>query len=327
MENEDPNEHVASKKPRVAVRDTGVADWRGEETLAWKVTFHQASLLRSFVDVLGSILSRLQIRVCKDDDFEGVRIEAIDAKRVCLVAGQLACAVKLAEGVPPEKMCFCVDTGTLSTCLRSVSQHFSIDMEQHTDTDVVVVRSYEVICQNYVCTFKLPTLAEDDETVKLQKLDHRYVVEFETTTLRSIVKNCMALKGDNLIFTVHEQRHASEAGVLARLIITAEGNAEQEHVFHSVAREDAGTLVLRAAVSSSGSGSPDVPGRSLFAPEPAYRGTFSVTYLNQFLKNMDRNSITLRLAEKHPLVVTYPLGIEKSSVCFVLAFKTTDDDD
>ena len=58
---------------------------------------------------------------------------------------------------------------------------------------------------------------------------------------------------------------------------------------------------------------------------PGVLGQFSASYLNLFLKSMERQIITMKLSQDRPLLVHYPLGADKSYICFVLAPKTAEE--
>ena len=62
----------------------------------------------------------------------------------------------------------------------------------------------------------------------------------------------------------------------------------------------------------------DLPERSQLTTH--YKGDFSVAYLSQFLKCMERNSLIIRLCQDKPLLMQYPLGLE-NFVRFILAPK------
>ena len=285
---------------------------------AWKLTFHQTTALRTLIDVVSNVINRVNIKVVSKEDFRGISVESIDSKRVCLIAAQLAC--KIDGGCGEGDVCFCVDTTTLSTCLRSVSPLYSIDVARAPGSEEVVLRSYEIISNNYTSQFKLPTLAHDNDDVKLHDIDYDYFIEFDLFTLRSIVKNCIALKGENISIMVEEPKVLGSVRH-TRVTVRSEGNAEQTHVFHSatenVAQDTGEPLVIRATGDTA-----DLP--TVAQMHVQYDETFSAAYLNSFMKNMEKNSITMRLAAGKPLVLSYPLGIENSSICFVLAAKAGD---
>lgn len=302
----------------------------------WTLTFHQTHAFRTLIDVVANIIGRVNVKIKNGEDedgFSGISVESIDPKRVCLIAAKLGCDVA-ADALDPD-MCFCVDTQTLGTCLRSASPNYSIDISKRRENDEIIVRTYETICSSYSSTFRLPTLAHDDEVVKLTGIDYNYVIEFDLGTLRSIVRNCIALKGENVTLEVEEPVTSDDAFQTTRLTIRSEGNAEQVHVFTSrtarandtnaaadsnAAREP---VVIRTITSDDTA--PDDETDGVEVPmRTAYKETFSASYLNLFMKNMDRTCITMRLAPKKPLVLSYPLGVEKSNICFVLAAKVDD---
>lgn len=302
----------------------------------WTLTFHQTHAFRTLIDVVANIIGRVNVKIKKGDDddgFAGISVESIDPKRVCLIAAKLACDVT-AEDLEPD-MCFCVDTQTLGTCLRSASPNYSIDISKTRESDEIVLRTYETICSSYISHFRLPTLAHDDEVVKLTGIDYNYVIEFDLGTLRSIVRNCIALKGENVTLQVEEPKTEDKQYQTTRLTIRSEGNAEQVHVFTSRTarseiqetpdKENAGhePVIIKTITSDDAAGDDDVNG-AFVDMKSLYKETFSASYLNLFMKNMDRTCITMRLAPNKPLVLSYPLGVEQSNICFVLAAKVDD---
>jgi hypothetical protein len=298
-----------------------------ENNNAWCLTFHQTSALRTLIDVVATIIGRVNIRVVNAATFSGISVESIDSKRVCLVAAKLACDV---SSLPVSKdcdedensECFCVDTTTLSTCIKSITSNYSLELARRKGSDEVELRAFEILCNCYSSTFRLPTLAHDHDKVKLQDMDIDYVVEFDMQTLRSIVRNCINLKGENIRIMMEEDRENTSPVKKTRLTLRSEGNAEQTHVFHNVTSnetdDDGKAVSIRTMETVDGS---DFRNMKVW-----YDETFSSAYLNMFLKNMEKNSITMRLADKKPLVLSYALCSDKSSnICFVLAAKATED--
>ena len=57
-----------------------------------------------------------------------------------------------------------------------------------------------------------------------------------------------------------------------------------------------------------------------------YEERYSAQYLNFFLKSMERQIITMKLSADQPLIIHYPLGADRSYICFVLAPKAEDDE-
>ena len=283
-------------------------DEDAESENSFHITFDQTQSLRVLVDVISNILHRVDIQVMKDEKFEGIHIESIDPKHICLIVARLSCSVsKLAD---PCK--FCVDTVTVNTCLKSVNSHYSLDIKNDDESSNVIMHAYETISNNYTTHFSVPTLVSEPENVKLSDLEYDYTIEIDLITLRTIVKNTIALRGNEVQFVVEEPQETTPYKYTILTIIT-DGNAKQKHQFHSITeKKGGGTCVIRTE-----EGGVEFPEHQKF--DVKYSETFSAQYLNHFLKSMEKQVITMRLSKTKPLILNYPLGSDKSYICFVLA--------
>lgn len=273
------------------------------------VTFEQTPPLRTMVDVVSNVLSTVEFKVVRQDDFEGIHVESIDTKQVCLICCQLACNVKAAS----SDARWCVDTQVFNTCLKAVPSHYSLDIKNADGSSDIFMHAYESLSQTYSTRFKIPTLVSETESVSLSDLDYNYTIEIDLSTLRSIVRNTIALRGSDITFRVEEPENGSTHRHTI-LSIISEGNAQQHHMFHSVTdTKDGAACVIRTDQSEV---------RHTYAQAKLvkrYEEVFSATYLNHFLKSMERHQITMKLSEGKPLILNYPLGGDQSYICFVLA--------
>lgn len=294
---------------------------RDREIVEWLLRFHHTNSLRTLIDVVSNVITRVNIKICSGPAFSGIKVESVDPRRVCLVAAKLACHVE-GDSIDCDTS-FCVDTATLSTCLKAVASNYSIDLSKNVEQEEIIMRSYELIQNSFCSIFTLPTLAHDCEKVELTEIDHNYIVDFDLGTLRTIVKNCIALKGENISFCVEAPKSTCDRNGLTirktRLTVRSEGNAEQKHIFKSVTEQSSvkdGTIIK--ANESTEIKETD------FEEEMTvwYDETFAASYLSNFMKNMEKNSVTLRLSPEMPMVMSYALDSEGSSICFVLAVKT-----
>lgn len=277
------------------------------------ITFDQTIPLKTLIDVVSNVLLRVEVCIVKDDKFEGIQIESIDHKHVCLIYAKLACKVN-AMGDDAK---FCVDTQTLNTCLKAIQPHVSVDIRGYADSSDVTLHGYETISNNYCTTFHIPTLVSDAESIKLTSMDYTFTVELDVNTLRNIVKNTLMLKGSDIRFRVEEQAESQPYRYTVFTIAT-DGNAKQTHQFHSVTEsKGGGTCIIRTDETGV-----DLP--SVGELRVRYEDSFSATYISNFLKSMERQNINLLLSKDKPLILQYPLGAEKSKIWFVLAPKIKD---
>lgn len=304
---EEDDEDVAASPTRAAAH---VADVNIDDDCIFLVSFDQASPLRTLIDVISNVLVRVEIYIVNTESFQGIQIESIDAKQVCLINAKLVCTVHHMVG----EARFCVDTQTFITCLKAVPPHFSLRICGSTQTSDITLHSYESISNNYCTTFDVPTLVSDSEPVKLSPMDYTFTVELDVLTMRTIVKNTLALHGNDIRFTVEEQ--VGDLPFKYNIFtISTDGNAKQKHQFHSVTQSRSNaTCIIRTDETAV-----DLPPRGELTTR--YEDCFSANYLNNFLKAMERQTIDLFLSPGKPLIFQYKLGPEQSRVCFVLAAK------
>ena len=255
------------------------------------------------------------------DDFEGIVIENIDEKRVCIVHARLACEVEAAPDA--GDMRFSVSLETLSVLMRNVSSHYTMELVKYAGADDLELVSRDQITNAKVNSSRINTLCKEFAKDGMKQMQYQFTVQIELATFRSIVKTAKDLHARNLRFTVFERRAGSRRNIL--FCLSSKGDAENKHYFSSAVNDQG---VICTVDDGEQGEEPDA-----FSEEDRkYDGSFSIAYLNTFLKSMDRQQLTLRLcpelvgSQHKPLIVLYPLGPDKSYVCFVLAPKIDDDE-
>lgn len=290
--------------------------------LEWRVTFDQTQGLRTLVEVVGNILTRINFRITYDTKREThfLCIDSIDPQHVCMIQARLIC--EKTYHMDDRDVDFCVDSNILNLILKNIPTHYSIDMEKRKDCPDISINAYETLSNSHQTKFDIPTLVDDSETMQLSDMSYKYTIEIDLGTLRQIVKMSMALRANQLEFTVREPSDRNNGVSRTTFVIGSRGDATQAHSFHSATvaeGDDQDTYVIRAATDST---APDA--KEDAATRVVYNDAFSAQYLSFFLKSMERQIITMKLSQDKPLIVHYPLGADKSYICFVLAPKTTE---
>jgi hypothetical protein len=308
MENE-TNEMPSVKKQKIS------------NDIEWIITFDQTQGLRSLVDVVGNILNRVNFRINADNKKDGffLCIDSIDPQHICMIQARLSC--EKSEGLKGGEM-FCVETRTLNTLLRNVPPHYSLDLIKNKNTADICMRTYETLSNSHETHYELATLVDESETMKLTDMSYKYTIEMDLTTLRQIVKMSQQLRAEKIEFSVKEPKESKKGVSRTTFCISSSGDATQEHRFNSATMSESSddTCIIRAATDSTGPET--IAGETLLTQ---YADAFSTEYLNYFLKSMERQIITMKLSPEKPLILHYPLGAERSYICFVLAPKTTTD--
>lgn len=289
----------------------------------WKITFDQTQGLRTLVDVVGNILNRVNFRIMHDTKKNTffLCIDSIDPQHVCMIQARLSCE-KIYNLKGDES--FCVDTNILNTLLKNVPAHYSLDLVKNTSSPDIHMRTYESLSNSHETHYILSTLVDDSESMQLTDMEYKYTIEIDLGTLRQIVKMSQALRANHIEFSVKEPYDSTKNVSRTTFSIASRGDACQEHRFNSATVTEPGnesqTCIIRAATDSTG---PEIDDSEQL--EKKYNDAFSTQYLNYFLKSMERQIITMKLSQDKPLILHYPLGADRSYICFVLAPKTNDD--
>lgn len=289
----------------------------------WKITFDQTQGLRTLVDVVGNILNRVNFRI-NHDAKKGIYflcIDSIDPQHVCMIQARLTC--EKTYNLTGDEM-FCVDTNILNTLLKNVPPHYSLDLIKKSSSADIHMRTYESLSNSHETHYVLSTLVDESETMQLSDMSYKYTIEIDLGTLRQIVKMSTQLRASDIEFSVKEPSDSTKGVSRTTFSICSHGDATQEHRFNSATVTEPGseeqTCVIRAATDATG---PDtVDGEEM---DVKYVDAFSTQYLNYFLKSMERQIITMKLSQDKPLILHYPLGADRSYICFVLAPKTSQD--
>ena len=289
--------------------------------IEWKITFDQTQGIRTLVDVVGNILNRVNFRIVYDTkkNVYFLCIDSIDPQHVCMIQARLSCEKTV--NLTGSEM-FCVDTNILNTLLKNVPAHYSLDLIKRTDSADIHMRTYESLSNSHETHYILSTLHDESETMQLSDMSYKYTIEIDLRTLRQIVKMSTQLRANQIEFSVKEPSRNKQEISRTTFSISSVGDASQEHRFNSATVTESGseteTCVIRAATDATGPETVD--GEEM---DIKYTDSFSTQYLNFFLKSMERQIITMKLSQDKPLILHYPLGADRSYICFVLAPKTS----
>lgn len=289
-----------------------------DEQKMFKVTFECASTIRTLCDVMDNMLDTVDIQVINKPDFKGILVEAIDCTQVSLVIAQLRADVDMPEG----QTSFCVNTKTLNTCIKSAQPHFSICLETMEQSSSIRLTAFEQLSKTSITRFVMPTLVCDQEPIRLKDQEYKYHVDIETSTLKSIVRMCLALRGETLTFKVKQTSKDVEAKK-ARLpntkkdtvlTISSNGDCEQEHTFYTLSEECEDNSMAASCVKEIQSVQDEAGMQTMCENQ------YGAKQMQDFLKSIDKATVTLRLGQSQPLIINHKFGNE-SYVCLVVAPK------
>lgn len=288
----------------------------------FKIVFECVTALRTLADVMSNMLNTVKIDVWNSEKFRGIKVEAMDPKQISLVIGQIATEVKM----DCEHTAFCIDTKTFNTCVRNAPAHFCISIESFLGSSSIRMVAYEPLGNACVTTYTLPTLVCDQEAVHFLPIKYKTFIDMDTSELKSVVGLCLKLQGDTLAFKVRQPIRDEGAAKRPRqdrkhmvLTISSTGQCTQEHTFYSYV-EDVGD----ACVAGKCDAVSQVPDEKEL--QTTYEEVFGARHLSDFLRSIDRNTVTLRLLTGKPLIIEHKLGGEDAYVSIVVAPQIQEED-
>ena len=287
----------------------------------WRVIISTPQTFKTMLAVVHPTISHVPFKVCVNDPdtFTGLRMDAINNSRVCMIKTAYECEVVVPESQALRNATFCVETDTFMTLLRDVQAAQVVELLRCTDSAELTIRTFENADTN---NWSISTLQMVDEETEFNMLDMRsltfnYIEEIELERLKEVCRIIHAIRGNAIQFTVEEPtEQSSVAGVEKHhyFTISAENDGVSTcKIHHSTTVADTGPDAIKVVrhnqVSDEDKGELTV----------RYNNAFPAVYLNGVLKSMDRQTVQLYLGTGLPLVMHYSLGGDSSYIKFVLA--------
>lgn len=282
---------------------------------SFKLTFECATAIRTLCDVMSNMLDTVEMHVWNTPEFSGLKIEAMTGNQISLVVGQLRAEVEM----NCAHTAFCVNTKTLNTCVRSAPPHYALNIESDTGSSSVRLKAFETLSNTSIMRFTLPTLVCDAEPVRFKDIEYTTFIDCDTSELKSIVSMSLKLQGDTLNFKVQRPNESTDSAKRQRkerrhlvLTISSTGCCTQEHTFYSYL-EDRGDNCV-AGKCDAMANLPDTADL-----DTTFDEVYGARQLSDFLRSIDRQTVTLRLKQEKPLILHHKFGKEDSFVCLIVA--------
>ena len=292
---------------------------RLSKTYDWRVIISTPQTFKTLLAIVHPTIAHVPFKVCLNDadTFTGLRMDAINNSRVCMIKTAYECQVLTSTTLRNET--FCVETDTFMTLLRDVQASHVVELLRYTDSAELTIRTHENTDTNNWSISTIQMVEEDTEfnMLDMRSLTFNYVVEIELERLKEVCRIIHAIRGNAIQFMVEEPSGQISGGGVENhhyFTISAENDGvSTRKIHHSSAISDTGPDAIKVV---RGNQVDDEDKGELVV---RYNNTFPAVYLNGVLKSMDRQTVQLYLGAGLPLVMHYSLGGDSSYVKFVLA--------
>ena len=221
----------------------------------------------------------------------------------------------------------------LGTEVRALShaQHF-LDIYRKTGSTDITLRVHEPGSSRSLSTYEIKTLARESETMPLDEMIMSYYVEIELEAFRTALKMAKTKKADSTQFRLYEASTSQDAVQCMWFVLSYHGeDTRGTHPFPSrivVSKSNVHgepTIVRVASAEEDMTEGEGAEEEDFAKYKLLYSGEFAVEYLNNFVRNMEKVNVTLRLKNGNPLILDYPLGsVTTDSLRYVLAARMSD---
>jgi hypothetical protein len=280
-------------------------------------------------------LSKSTLSDDKDrDTFSGMYLEAIDNTHTCIIIGKVKAHVQInpSATVSNEDMAFCVSVSTFLTHVKSIDPDACVQLYRLQLSSDLHIKTFSQSLGRKTRLMTLGTLNKDSETFGVNDINFPHTLEFDLSEFRHIVKFAKNINCDNVRFRIldmNEEAKKLSSKHRSYFIVHIYGeNSYDEQCFCSltdvsVDKDKASTMVIKNSALTNLEEDPmNVCIDDLCEK---FNNIFAVEYLNNFLKAVDRNTVTIRLAQDRPMTMTTCMGDSESFLTYMLAPKTDSD--
>jgi hypothetical protein len=266
----------------------------------FSAVIHFPQSLRSVVSSVLDVDREMMIQVCDGTQrahkgFTGLVIEAMDARHVCMVIAYIAASVEIQPDTDPVRLQLLITTQTVNTCLKSTTPTQTLTLGRLAGEVDLQMAMSEVDPNRASTVYSLKTLNRTSDALNLEAMKFDYLVEFEMGAFRPVIKAARELHAEAVRLRVLDGGDNGPAS----FVMSFQGDADAEHVFDTVSRLPDGQIV-----------------DSLVG---GFDESYASEYLHTFLKCLENKStVSIRLAQGLPLIMSYTLGDTGCSMNFVL---------
>ena len=303
--------------PRLAKRTKNAA-----QGYDFRVTVSSTHALKNLIDIVSNILTEAVFLVQVNDQFQGLRLDAIDAGHVCMIKARFQCQVEFPRDKTGSEE-FCVNVKMLMTFLKRAASSSVLELLRKEGDSNLILRVTDV---EDFSEYIIPTVNQSqDEDLGMFDINAQHSVQIDLTKFKNFCKMAAEIQATSVYLEIKDTEKGSDR--VFSLGCKSERGEATKH-FHSSNVKSGETLpgqkhTSDVIVCGKSRGFKD---EDLQNFRTVYKHDYATKYLVQFLKSMEKNTLYLALAPEYPMVMHYNLGTEHSHVRMIIAAQVDDED-
>ena len=264
---------------------------------------------KNMCDVIGSVFETINFNICKNASFTGFKVESMDAKQVAFVDLRYACPVTIKNG--ETEIVRCIKLKTFTQLLKHVPNTSVLHLVQYEgdkgEDNTICIETFDERMSKKVFYCKTLQIL-DEEEISIDKMSMDNVLEFGLGEFKSFMKLAKDMKAPEVSFSILNEKTKQQEKSKQLIVTEFDG-------------DDAGGKIYHLKTSSKSAAPLGESAVNLKDWNNFYHGLFDTMMINDFLKNMDRESKIIICLNSECMVCEYTLGVQGSWIRFFLAPK------
>lgn len=280
----------------------------------FSLVVEQGSSIRTFVDIVSSVLKQVQFTIVKQSDAQErvvLVVDTVDENHVCMVQGRLVCSGRVKEDGNAD-VGFCVDAKTFQNVLKSISKHHAVHIERKSGEADITLRTVDQMANKVGMYFKLSTMDTDAESLDMAELEYDHEADVDLVVLRTMFSMAKELGCERV--NVAMMMEAGTTGTNTPRHMRISGKGTSAEFMRMIPRSGDQEMDDRSTVCMT---------RAQERMRVVTSASFTLEYLNKVIAKMDQPFLTVRMGDDLPMLMRYNMG-EESFVNFVIAPKISD---
>ena len=287
---------------------------RRERTPDWIVDLDDSQSLRTIVEAVQNVVSRVTFKIVPDEDGKHVlKVDTADAAWVCCIVVRLH--LDRVVNYCAEEIKFCIDCKHMVPCLSNMRPEYAIQLKGYDShaSPTVGIRYYDPETVGFNSESELKTFV-DSNTLSLFDMDFNMVIEIETATLKQTLKQAATAKAEHLRIQI--VLTTPDAAVqLSTVRFKSRGEFDHTVECTQEVRRSGADIVVRAVLEGEHSMKEEQESQLV------YDNVFSVEKLAGFVNPLKCRMITARVGSPH----VEPKKCEETPIMFEHRIGGTDD--
>jgi hypothetical protein len=298
---------------------------KSKRSFDWKLVLSTPQTFKTLLNIVAPTVSNVTFQVCMEEEdsgegksFSGIRIDAINSSKVCLIKVAYECDVTVSSELRNEW--FSIDIFLLKKLLKRVQPSNVIEMVMYTDASSVEMKIHDRQDRNNwsVSTIQLIEDSSGANDYDVVNMTFNHVIEIDLDMLKQTCDLVDKIGSTEIEFCIEEPMQQPDEEHHNFFSISAQGEGASTKKIHHTKRVSDQDNPEQMFVVNNSDEDLDYEGAELVCK---YSGSFPNVYMHGVLKSMERQSIQLYFGDGLPLVMHYGLGNDTSYMKVILALK------